>query len=57
MRKCCYCGFETDEEMNGIYSIYGFRYYCKSEVCQQKFIEDAGEPPEDWGEDEIDNFE
>ena len=46
MPKCCICGKEVDpKNTKGIYGIYGRRYYCKDEFCQERFIEDAYDPP------------
>lgn len=44
--KCFICG-KKGKKMNGIYGKYGMKYYCKKKLCQQRFIEDAGDPPDD----------
>ena len=47
MKKCWSCGEEVDpKEANGIYGKYGHRWYCKKPECQERFIEDAGDPPD-----------
>uniref|UniRef100_A0A6M3JYP3 Uncharacterized protein n=1 Tax=viral metagenome TaxID=1070528 RepID=A0A6M3JYP3_9ZZZZ len=46
MPKCCICGQKVKtNKVNGIYSKFGLRYYCKKYECQVRFIEDAGDPP------------
>ena len=48
MPKCWVCRKEIDpKKVNGIYTKYGIHYYCKNEDCQERFIEDAGDPPEE----------
>lgn len=44
--KCWICRERVDpRQCNGIYGEYGHRYYCQDEDCQERFIEDAGDPP------------
>lgn len=46
--KCCVCGKEIDHnKSNGIYRQGGHDYYCKDKICQERFIENAGDPPMD----------
>ena len=46
MPECHICGEEVDpKKVNGIYGPYGHNYYCKDPLCQERFIEDAGDPP------------
>ena len=46
--KCWICRKEINpKEANGIYTRYGHRYYCKDPECQERFMEDAGDPPEE----------
>ena len=44
--NCCICG-ELAKRSNSIYKKFGSLYYCKKKECQKRFIEDAGERPED----------
>lgn len=44
-KKCCICGAWV-KNANGIYVKYGHKYYCKKKECQERFIEDAGDLPE-----------
>lgn len=49
--KCHVCGEEIDpKKSNGIYRQYDHPYYCKDKKCQERFIEDAGDPPMDEDE-------
>ncbi len=45
--KCWGCREQVDpKKCNGIYGGgYGHRYYCQDEDCQERFAEDAGDPP------------
>ena len=44
--KCSVCGeLKPTSKMNGIYR-YGLKYYCKHKDCQERFYEDAGNPPD-----------
>ncbi len=43
--KCYICDQEV-EEANGIYRD-GLKLYCKDKHCQKRFIEDAGDPPDE----------
>ena len=46
MPKCFICGETVDpKNANGIYNQYGHNYYCKDKDCQERFIENAGDPP------------
>jgi len=45
--KCSCCGEEVDpHKCNGIYKKGSHKYYCKKKKCQERFIEDAGDPPD-----------
>lgn len=45
--ECSVCSKKDfPKKMNGIYGKYGHKYYCKKKLCQQRFIEDAGDPPD-----------
>lgn len=47
MPKCWICGKDVkDKEVNGIYR-NGLKLYCKKKDCQKRFIEDAGDPPDE----------
>ena len=46
MLKCFVCREPVNpREVNSIYGPYGHRYYCQDEDCQERFLEDAGDPP------------
>lgn len=48
MVKCWACGEEkSPEECNKIYGSSGLHYYCVDKDCHQRFIEDAGDPPDE----------
>ena len=48
MPKCWSCGKEVDPKKSyGIYSHLGHKYYCDDPRCQERFIEDAGDPPDE----------
>ena len=50
--KCCVCGDKYfPGDMNGIYKNSGHFYYCHKKKCQERFIEDAGDIPEDYYDD------
>lgn len=46
--RCWICDKKINtSNANGIYTKGGLRYYCKDKECQERFIEDAGEAPEE----------
>lgn len=49
MKKCKCCDDEIIGPANSIYR-KGSVYYCQKPGCQEMFIEDAGDPPDNWGE-------
>ena len=52
--ECCVCGKKDfPNKMNGILNKYGHKYYCKKKLCQQRFIEDAGEIPDHENYDHV----
>ena len=48
-KKCCICGTLV-KDGNAILKKLGLQYYCKKKECQERFIEDAGDLPEDYDE-------
>jgi hypothetical protein len=46
---CSGCGKGIDpEKANGIYGRYGMKYFCHKKMCQEIFLEHAGDIPDDY---------